>query len=171
MENQKSQYWYLTLIKGIVMTLLAILLFTSPEGSLLAFTLYIGLGFIITGIAITIQGISAKSVLNNWGWVVFGGIMDIFLGYILIAHPGLTLSIIPVMIGFWAAFSGISLIIDAFSGNGGAVLKVIFGVFIVIMANSIIFNPVAFGLTLTLWIGFILLFSGIYNIINSFSLK
>ncbi len=171
MGNQKSKYWYMSLIKGVIMTILAILLFTRPEGSLLAFTLYIGLGFIITGIAIIIQGISAKGVLNNWGRVVFGGVMDIFLGYVLIAHPGLTLSIIPVMIGFWAAFSGTSLIIDAFSGTGGTMLKIIFGIFILILANSIIFNPISFGVTLIIWLGMILFFTGIYNIINSFSLK
>jgi len=170
-ENQISKYWYLTLIKGIIMVLLAVLLFTSPADSLLAYVLYIGIGFIITGIAIIVQGISAKGVLDNWGWVVFGGVMDIFLGYILIAHPGLTVSVIPIMIGFWAAFYGIFLIIDSFSGTGGGLLKIIFGILILIMANTIIFNPVAFGMTLVIWLGVILLFAGIYNIINSFSLK
>jgi len=170
METQISKYWYLTLIKGIIMVLLALLLFNSPADSLLAYVLWIGIGFIISGIAIIVQGIAAKGV-QGWGWIVFGGVMDIFLGYILMAHPSLTISIIPVMIGFWAAFYGIYLIIDAFSGTGGAVLKIIFGILIVIMANTIIFNPVAFGMTLVIWLGIILLIAGIYNIINSFSLK
>ena len=30
MEKQVSKYWYLILIKGIIMTLLAVLLFNSP---------------------------------------------------------------------------------------------------------------------------------------------
>ncbi len=171
MEKQISKNWYLVLIKGIIMVLLAILLFMSPADSLLAYVLWIGIGFIISGIALIVQGISAKGVLDNWGWIVFEGVMDIFLGYILIAHPALTVSVIPVMIGFWAAFYGIFLIIDAFSGTGGAVMKIIFGILIIILANTIIFNPVAFGLTLAIWLGVILLFSGIYNIINSFSLK
>ena len=170
-ENQISKYWYLPLIKGIIMVLLAVLLFMSPADSLLAYVLWIGIGFIISGIVIIVQGISAKGVLDNWGWIVFGGVMDVFLGYILMAHPALTVSIIPIMIGFWAAFYGFFLIIDAFSGTGGAVLKIIFGILIIILANTIIFNPVAFGLTLAIWLGFILLFAGIYNIINSFSLK
>ncbi|MFK5857143.1 MAG: DUF308 domain-containing protein [Bacteroidota bacterium] len=171
MEKQISKNWYLTLIKGVIMTLLAVLLFTSPADSLFAYVLYIGIGFIIAGIAIIVQGIAAKGILDNWGWIVFGGVMDIFLGFILIAHPALTVSIIPIMIGFWAAFYGIFLIIDAFSGTGGTVLKIIFGILILIMANTIIFNPVSFGLTLAIWLGVILLFAGIYNIINSFSLK
>ena len=171
MENQISKYWYLTLIKGIIMTLLAVLLFTSPEASLLVYVLYIGIGFIIAGVVQIVQGIKVKGNLDSWGWVVFGGVMDLFLGYILISHPGLTVSIIPIMIGFWAAFYGFFLIIDAFSGTGGALLKIIFGILIIIMANTIIFNPVAFGLSLAIWLGVILLFAGIYNIFNSFSLK
>ena len=170
METQISKYWYMVLIKGIIMVLLALLLFNSPADSLLAYVLWIGIGFIISGIAIIVQGIAAKGV-QGWGWIVFGGVMDIFLGYILMAHPSLTVSIIPIMIGFWAAFYGIFLIIDAFTGTGGAVMKIIFGILIIILANTIIFNPVAFGLTLAIWLGVILLFSGIYNIINSFSLK
>ena len=171
MEKQISKNWYLVLIKGIIMVLLAVLLFNSPADSLLAYVLWVGIGFIISGIALIVQGISVKKSLDNWGWIVFEGVMDIFLGYILIAHPALTVSVIPVMIGFWAAFYGIFLIIDAFSGTGGTVLKIIFGILILILANTIIFNPVAFGLTLAIWLGVILLFSGIYNIINSFSLK
>ncbi len=170
MKTQISKYWYLTLFKGIIMVLLAILFFNSPAESLLAYVLYIGIGFIISGIVIIVQGIAAKDV-QGWGWIVFGGIMDIFLGYILMAHPGLTVSVIPVMIGFWAAFYGIFLIIDSFSGTGGGLLKIIFGILILIMANTIIFNPVAFGLSLVIWLAFILLFSGIYSIINSFRQK
>ncbi len=170
MKTQISKYWYLTLFKGIIMVLLAILFFNSPAESLLAYVLYIGIGFIISGIVIIVQGIAAKDV-QGWGWIVFGGIMDIFLGYILMAHPGLTVSVIPVMIGFWAAFYGIFLIIDSFSGTGGGLLKIIFGILILIMANTIIFNPVAFGLSLVIWLGIILLFSGIFNIINSFRQK
>ena len=171
MEKQISKYWYLVLIKGIIMVLLAILLFNSPADTLLAYVLWLGIGFVISGIAIIVQGISAKGVLDNWGWIVFGGVMDIFLGYILMAHPALTVSVLPIMIGFWAAFYGIFLIIDSFSGTGGGLLKIIFGILILIIANTIIFNPVAFGLTLAIWLGVILLFAGIYNIFNSFSLK
>ncbi len=171
MEKQISKNWYMVLIKGIIMVLLAVLMFMSPEGTLLAYVLYLGIGFIISGIVFIVKGISAKGVLDNWGWVVFEGVMDIFLGFILMAHPGLTLTVLPIMIGFWGAFYGIFLIIDAFSGTGSAVLKIVSGILILILANTIIFNPVSFGLTLAIWLGFILLFAGIYNIINSFSLK
>jgi uncharacterized membrane protein HdeD (DUF308 family) len=171
MEKQISKNWYLILIKGIVMVLLAALMFMSPAGTLLAYVLYLGIGFIISGIVIIVQGISAKDVVDNWGWIVFEGIMDIFIGYILMAHPGLTLEVLPIMIGFWGAFYGIFLFMDSFSGTGNGVLKMISGILLMIMSNIIIFNPVAFGLSLAIWLGILLLFAGIYNIFNSFSYK
>jgi uncharacterized membrane protein HdeD (DUF308 family) len=171
MKSEISKYWYLVLIKGIIMVLLAILVFTSPAGTLLTYVLWVGIGVIITGIARIVQGISAKGVLENWGGVVFEGVMDIFLGYILMAHPGLTLTVLPIMIGFWAAFYGLNLIIDAFSGSENKGLKIVFGLFILILANVIIFNPISFGVTMAIWLGVILLFAGIYNVIISFSIK
>jgi uncharacterized membrane protein HdeD (DUF308 family) len=103
--------------------------------------------------------------------LILRGVIDLTLGYILLAHPGMTLTILPFMIGFWGAFYGVFLVIDTFSGTGSMGLKIISGILIFILANVIMFNPVSFGLTLAIWIGVMLLFAGIYNIIVSFSLK
>ena len=171
MENQVSKNWYMLLLKGIIMILLAILIFMSPADALLTYVLYVGIGFIIAGIVRIIQGFSAKGTQESWGWIVFEGLMDLFLGYILMIHPDLTVSIFPIMMGFWAAFYGIFLVVGAFSGTGGMGIKLISGILMFLLANFIIFNPVSFGLALTIWIGLMLLVVGIYNIITSFSLK
>jgi uncharacterized membrane protein HdeD (DUF308 family) len=171
MEKQISKNWYWVLIRGIIMVILAVLIFSSPADALLAYVLYMGIGFIIVGIIRIVEGIGAKGTVDNWGWIVFGGVIDLFLGYILIAHPDVTLSVLPFIIGFWAAFYGLYLIIDAFSGSGSAALKIISGILVFILANVIMFNPIAFGMTLAIWIGVILLFVGIYNVIISFSIK
>jgi uncharacterized membrane protein HdeD (DUF308 family) len=153
------------------MVLLTILIFMSPADALLTYVLYVGIGYSIAGIVRIVQGISSKGVLTSWGSIVFEGVMDLILGYILLAHPGMTLTILPFMIGFWGAFYGVFLVIDTFSGTGSMGLKIISGILIFILANVIMFNPVSFGLTLAIWIGVMLLFAGIYNIIVSFSLK
>ena len=146
MEKQISKNWYWVLIRGIIMVILAVLIFNSPVDALLAYVLYIGIGFIIAGIIRIVEGFSAKGAVDNWGWIVFGGVIDLFLGYILIAHPDVTLSVLPFIFGFWAAFYGLYLIIDAFSGSGSAALKIISGILVFILANVIMFNPIAFGI-------------------------
>jgi uncharacterized membrane protein HdeD (DUF308 family) len=172
MENSISQKnWYMVLIKGIIMILLAILVFASPEAALLTYALWIGFGFAIAGVVLIIQGISARKVLDNWGWTVFEGVIDVFFGYILMANPALTASILPFLVGFWAAFYGLFLIVDSFSGTGKGMMKFLGGILIFILANVVMFNPLMGGLTLAIWFAFILLIVGIYNVVISFSLK
>jgi len=171
MENSISKNWYMVLLKGIIMILLAILIFMSPADALLTYAIWIGIGFSIAGILRIIQGFSAKGVLDNWGWLVLEGVLDIFVGFTLMAHPALTASILPFLIGFWAAFYGLFLIVDAFSGDGSMGMKLIAGIIILILGTMILFNPVAAGMAAAIWIGIILLFVGIYNVAASFSLK
>ena len=152
MENQIGKKRSLQLVKGIVLVLLAILVLMSPEGALLAWAVYIGIGMLVAGIAITIQGFNAKGILENWGWRVFEGILDIF-------------------IGFWGSFYGVMLVVDAFAEKGGRGVKIISGIIIFLLSTSIMFNPLLMGFTLAIWFGIILMISGIYNIIGSFDSK
>ena len=171
MENQTTSSWYLQLIKGIVMILLAILVFMSPAGALLAWAIYIGIGLIISGIVIMTLGFSARGVFENWGWRVFEGIIDIFLGFILLANPAVTAAVLPFVIGFWGAFYGIMLFVDAFSDKENTGIKIISGILIFLLSTTIMFNPLFAGLTLAIWFGIILLVAGIYNVIASFGNK
>ena len=171
MENQITSNWYMVLIKGIIMILLAILILSSPGGALIALGLWIGIGLFITGIVEIYRGIALKKVAANWGWTVFGGVLDLFLGYILMANPLVTAEVLPFVFGFWAAFYGIYLIIDAFAETGNRGIKIIAGILILMFANVIMFNPLFAGMTLAIWVGIMILVAGIYNVIFSFSLK
>ena len=102
MENQIAKNWYLVLFKGIILILLAVLIFQSPADALLAYVLYLGIGFIIAGVVRIIQSFSSKGVVNSWGSIVFESVMDLILGYILIAHPEMTVALLPFILGFWA---------------------------------------------------------------------
>ena len=161
----------MVLLKGIIMILLAMLVFSSPGGALLTYSLFIGIGFLVAGIVIIYRGISLRKLNSNWGWTVFEGFLDLFLGYIIVANPLVTATIIPFLIGFWALFYGIFLIIDSFSGNGNMWLKIFSGIFMIIFGNIIMFNPIFAGMTIAIWVGIMLLVAGIYNVFISFSLK
>lgn len=171
MENQLKSRWYLQLIKGIVLILLAILIFRSPVGALLTWALYIGLGLILSGIVIVILGFSAKGILPNWGWRVFEGVIDIFLGFILMANPAVTVAVLPFVVGFWGAFYGVMLFIDAFSNKGNTGIQMVSAILIFLLSTTIMFNPLFIGLTFAIWFGILFLTAGIFNVINSFSNK
>lgn len=171
MTDSTSTNWYMVLIKGLIMILLSVLIFMSPGGALLTYAIYIGIGFIVAGVALVIRGFSAKGVLSNWGWILLEGVLDIILGFILLAHPDLTAAILPFVFGFYATFYGFFLIIDGFSGTGGGGMKVIGGILVLMLGLNIMFHPVMMGLSITIWIAIMLMVAGIYNVIGSFSLK
>ena len=130
MENQLTKNWYMLLIKGLIMILLAILIFMAPAGALLAWALYIGIGLLVTGIVIVYMGFTLRGVSSNWGWKVFEGVIDIFLGFVLLSNPALTASVLPFVIGFWGAFYGIMLFADGISEKGDRTVKIVSGIII-----------------------------------------
>jgi len=171
MENQIKSNWYMVLIKGIIMILLAFLVFSSPGGALLAYAVYIGIGLLITGFIILYRGISSRKDNTNWGWLVFEGLLDIFLGYVLLANPLVTAAILPFVFGFWAVFYGILLIINSFSEIENKTMKIISGILMVLIGAMIMRNPIFTGMSIAIWIAVLLLIAGIYNVVISFSLN
>jgi uncharacterized membrane protein HdeD (DUF308 family) len=171
MQNQISKHWYIGLVKGIIMMMLAIVVFVSPGAAVLTYVLWIGLGFILSGIIRIAHGLAEKNNLKNWGGIVLEGVIDLFLGYILLANPAVTEVTLPLLIGLWAAFYGLGLVIDAFSETGNMGLKLVTGILIFVLANAVMFHPVLTGITLVAWLGPILLIIGIYNMVISFHIK
>ncbi len=171
MENQITSNWYMVLIKGIIMILLAFMVFSSPGGALLASIMYIGIALLITGFMILFRGMSSRKENTKWGWVVFEGLLDILLGYVLLSNPLVTATILPFVFGFWAVFYGILLVIRSFSEDGNKGMKIISGIFIALIGIIIMHNPIFIGLSLAIWVGIMILVAGIYNVIFSFSLK
>lgn len=171
MEKTISKNWYFLLLKGLVMVLLAALIFMNPLEALLAYSVYIGIGAIIAGIFILIKSFREKRGAPGWGWGILEGIMDLFVGYFLLSHPELTIEKLPIVIGFWGIFYGITLIVNAFSGEGNMMLKLLSGILVFIVANIIMFNPSFAGMALAIWMAILLMMLGIYNIFISFILK
>ena len=161
----------MVLIKGIIMILLALLVFNSPGGALLAFALYIGIGLLISGCVILFRGISLRKVDTNWGWSVFEGLIDIFLGYIFLANPLVTAEILPWVFGFWAVFYGVLLVIRSFSEDGNRAMKIIGGLLMVFIGIMIMQNPVFAGMSMAVWVAVLLLIAGIFNVVVSFGIK
>ncbi len=172
MENQISVPWYMILIKGIIMILLALLILSSPGGDMLALGIWLGLGLIIAGIVVIIKGIALSKINgSNWGWGILEGCIDILFGVVLMANPVMTAELIPFMIGLWAAFYGIYLIIDGIVEVGNRMVKIAAGILIIVFSSIIMYSPMLTGMTLALWIGITLMIVGIYNVFISFSLK
>lgn len=171
MKRVISKNWWLVLLKGVILILLAFLVFSNPMGTLLGLSLFLGIGILITGVIIVIIALAAKNEMENWGWKLAEGILDIVFGFMLMANPEITAVVIPFMIGFWAIFYGILITIGAFSLKKLDWKLLIFGILTILLGNVIMFNPIFMGITLSIWIGITLLVAGIYNVVYSLDIK
>ena len=171
MEKVANKNWWLVLLKGLLLIVLAFIIFSNPGDTLLAIALFIGLGFLFTGIAIIVIALLGKNDLENWGWKLAEGILDVLFGFILIANPEITAIVIPFLIGFWALFYGILLTAGAFSSKEFSWSMLLVGILTIILGYIILFNPIVMGLTLSIWIGITLLILGIANVVFSFDIK
>jgi len=167
--------WWFTLLRGIILLILAFFVFRHPVNALIGVAIYIGISLLITGILQTGVSIGFKDLFPNWGWILAGGLLDIVFGFVLLSNPALTASTLPFVVGFWIIISGIMSFADAFQskkeGNSLWGLSMLGGVFSVIIGYFIMSNIIVGALTITTWMGIGFLIIGIVNIVIGFKLK
>jgi uncharacterized membrane protein HdeD (DUF308 family) len=174
MKNQ-FKYWWLILLRGIILIALAWYVFVNPVGALVGLALYIGIGLLITGIFEISTALSLRKVNDNWGWNLAGGIIDGLFGLVLLSNPGVSAAVIPFVVGFWMMVSGVIIFINSFevkkSGMPAWWLGLISGILTVIVGYFITSNIFFGAIAITIWIGIGFLIAGIVNVMLSFRMK
>ena len=83
--------------------------------------------------------------VSSWGWYLAGGIIDMVLGFYLIAYPLLSMEVIPFIIAFWLMFRGFSSIGYAMDlkryGTRDWGWYIAFGILAVICSLLILWQP------------------------------
>ena len=170
-----QKLWWFTLLRGIILLILAFFVFRHPANALMGVAIYIGISLLITGILQTGASIGFKDLFPNWGWVLAGGLLDIVFAFVLLSNPALTAASLPFVIGFWIILSGIMSFADSFQskkeGNSLWGLSMLGGVLSVIVGYFIMSNIIVGALVITTWMGIGFLIIGIVNIVVGFKLK
>jgi len=82
----------------------------SPLDAVWLLALFVGINFIFSGIG---QLFTAGEVKEGRGWNIFGGIVSLLLGIIILVVPG-DLALLAWVFGIFVVVSGIMLVISAF---------------------------------------------------------
>ena len=84
----------------------------NPATSAVWFTLFIAGFFMIVGVIRIITGLMAKEEVSGWGWMVFGGVLNLALGIMIAAQwPASGLWIIGLFISIDLIIQGINAIV------------------------------------------------------------
>ena len=106
----------LNVIVGALSILLGLFAFrNSLHNSVLLLSLWIGIGFLMWGIATIATSASAPAGVPGRGWGVFAGFMTMLGGIIVISWPIGSLFTLAVFTGIWLIVVGLVEVIHAFS--------------------------------------------------------
>ena len=119
--------------------------------------------------------VSKRKNVSSWGWYLAGGIIDMVLGFYLIAYPLLSMEVIPFIIAFWLMFRGFSSIGYAMDlkryGTRDWGWYIAFGILAVICSLLILWQPAIGAMYAVYMISFAFLIIGFFRIMLSFELK
>lgn len=105
---RKAARWHL--LAGVLMIVLGLWVWFNPVASLLGLALYIGIAFLLVG-----AGYLAASFSFRSGWFLLVGLLDVFVGLILVANLGVTAATLPVIFALWCLAVGAAQLVSSFN--------------------------------------------------------
>lgn len=170
------KYWWLLLLLGIAVFVVGIFIFTYPGLSYIAMSMLFGILILVSGIVNIALAASSCNIAVGRGWLWAGGIIEVIVGLILMLHPVMSATTLPLFLGFWLIFRSFGLI---GSGSDMMSLKVpgsgwtIFvGILLLFCSVMILAQPLLFGVeAVVIWVGVSFLMAGISLGVFSFQLR
>lgn len=148
------KHWWLMAIAGLLCIATGIAVFVFPLQSYVTLSILFGVLILITGAAQLIIASTSGNYLAMKGYVVVGGVLDLILGIFLCVYPGVTLVLLPVMMGIWLMYR--SFVLIAFGGDmenfrlQGSGFTIFGGVLLLILSILILINPFGAGVATVL---------------------
>ena len=169
------KHWYVPLIIGILFIISGIFIFRTPLESYVSLSILFSSLFLVAGIMEVVFALTNKEEIDNWGWLLFSGILNFILGAVLLANPEVSMVVLPIYVGFGLMFRSIGAMSSAFElknygaqGWGGLLVMGILGL---IFSTVMVWNPAFGGVTIVYWTGFALITLGFFSVYYAIQLK
>lgn len=144
------RHWWLMLIVGILSLVAGILVFVFPLETYVTLSIFFGIVMMLVGAAQLILSSSSSNYLMTRGYFIVGGVLDVLLGLFLCLYPGITLFLLPILLGIWMLYH--SFMIIAFAGDlstfdlGGEGETLAGGIVLLLLSILILMNPFSAGI-------------------------
>lgn len=168
-------YWYIPLLVGLLFVGIGIWCFITPLAAYLTLAFIFSVSFLGSGIFEIIFALSNRKKIDNWGWTLASGILGFVVGILLIINPLISITILPLYVGFVILFRSIMAIVIAFDLKSYGVLDwgnlLVLGILGTIFSFVLLWNPIFAGLSIVYYTAFALIALGIFYIYFAFKLK
>ena len=131
---------------------------------------------LIVGAVQLIIASTSNNYLMMKGYVIVGGVLDLILGLFMCLYPGITLMLIPIMLGIWMMYHSFMIVafggdLDTFNVKGNG-LVIAAGILLLLLSILILMNPFGVGVAaVVVMAGIGLLLFGIILCVMSLKLK
>lgn len=173
--RESIKHWYLPFIIGIVMIGTGIWTFSSPLKSYLALSMVFSFSFLISGVLDISFAIVNRKRIDRWGRQLVMGSITAIIGAILISHPAISMTTLPLYVGFIVLLRSSGAIGTAIDlknyGEPEWGVLMILGIFGMLFSLILIWNPIFTGITIVAWTAMAFFFSGVFNVYFSFKLR
>ena len=172
MGTMAAKYWWVLLVRGILLVLLGIMMFAWPHATLLVFVVLFAAYLFVDGIMNIFNGFSERRAGQPSGWSFTSGVLAIAFGIAVLAWPDTIGKVIMYVIAIWAILAAIAGIAAGFrlrqTPGSGWGWFLTWGILVGIFGIALLFNPAA-GILSILWLVAIwAIISGIVFIVASF---
>ncbi len=170
------QHWWLMMIAGLLSVAAGIAVFAFPVESYVTLSILFGVLMLFAGAAKLIAASTSSNFFMMRGYVIVGGLVDLFLGLFLCIYPGVTLVMLPIMMGLWIMYNSFMLIALAGDfetfGIPGAGWIICGAAILLILSILVLVNPFSAGIaTVIILAGVSLLIFGFLLCALSFKLR
>ncbi len=144
------QHWWLMTIAGILGIAAGIAVFAFPLESYVTLSILFGVLMLLTGAAKLIAASTSANFFMMRGYVIVGGVLDLLLGLFLCIYPGVTMVLLPVMMGLWMLYNGFMMISLAGDfdtlGIPGAGWIIGGSIVLIVLSILVLVNPFSAGI-------------------------
>lgn len=170
MQTTIFRKWWMILLQGILLIIIAFVFFNNPVGVLAVISLWFGILTLAAGALGLIANLMIKNEERDSG-SLWWSIATVLLGILMLAKVGLTMKAITVIFGLWILITGIVLLSAGWEHRkAGAVgwIMLLGGILSVLAGVAIIFNMAAGAVWISTLLGIQALVSGIGFIMLAF---
>ncbi|MFV0591581.1 MAG: HdeD family acid-resistance protein [Draconibacterium sp.] len=171
----KNAYWWIPFMSGLILLIFGIWFLLAPLDNFKTLSVAFGFIVLLTGVLEIFILLKNKNGFMDYLSFLWGGILNVVLGILLIANPRTILVVTSFIIGFWMIFKGGEQIKRAFNlkKNKNDVWKRVlsFGIILILIAAILLWHPEIIGFTIALWTSIAFILIGIFRIYLAFQLK
>ena len=144
------RHWWLMLVVGILSVIAGILVFVFPLETYVTLSIAFGVLMLLVGAAQLIVSASSDNYLMMRGYLIVGGVLDVLLGLFLCLYPGISIFLLPILLGIWMLYHSFMMI--AFGGDLGIFglrgqgETVAGGILLLLLSILILMNPFSAGI-------------------------